>query len=436
MKKNINFVSLISKRLLVLSFTIGLISCENDPICESENFVDSKLLTINKYKISEEEAKENLLNFLNASKISTYGNASTRMIKSFEPILTKKQSVSTYATENSLFIDIDTLMYLINFENDEGFAFVSADKRTDAIFAIIDQGNLSVDSLNKVDNPGFNSFIEKAIIKGINDINNYDESWDIQQNVYTYGGNYVLAPQFWYSADMVTPKLKTKWGQGESYNIYCPGRYPTGCVMTATAQILSYFQVINSIQYYDNGSYYSIPLNWSQIMFCSEREFGMLVYNHSPAASQQVAHLMRYLGLTLDAEYSSSVTYAFIEDALTWMRNNGLSSTTDLIDFDSETMFSALKNGKLIFARGQTGQGAAHAWVIDGGHKYLLKDNRILIYAHCNWGFDGLCDGYYLGNVFDTSVDKRWERENGIDVVDGTRNSNYNYYQKISIVGM
>ena len=46
-----------------------------------------------------------------------------------------------------------------------------------------------------------------------------------------------------------------------------------------------------------------------------------------------------------------------------------------------------------------------HAWVGDGGMKVTTKyqdsNNRVYkitydYYVHCNWGWNGSCDGYYL----------------------------------------
>ena len=41
----------------------------------------------------------------------------------------------------------------------------------------------------------------------------------------------------------VAPLVKTKWGQGNSvWNYYTPNNYVCGCVATAAAQIMKYFE--------------------------------------------------------------------------------------------------------------------------------------------------------------------------------------------------
>ncbi len=55
--------------------------------------------------------------------------------------------------------DIDTLMYAINFADNQGFALVAADKRTSPVLAIIDEGSFNVDSLSEDKDEGFLAFI-------------------------------------------------------------------------------------------------------------------------------------------------------------------------------------------------------------------------------------------------------------------------------------
>lgn len=49
-------------------------------------------------------------------------------------------------------------MYVVNFSNDNGFVLVAADKRTEPIFAIIDEGNFNFELLSEEDNDMFLTF--------------------------------------------------------------------------------------------------------------------------------------------------------------------------------------------------------------------------------------------------------------------------------------
>jgi hypothetical protein len=57
---------------------------------------------------------------------------------------------------------------------------------------------------------------------------------------------------------------------------------------------------------------------------------------------------------------------------------------------------------------------SGHAWVVDGciGYRQLVRvynSNEVLLreyylyrnLVHCNWGWEGVCDGYYETSVFD-----------------------------------
>ena len=78
----------------------------------------------------------------------------------------RSRQFATRATVDSL--SIDTLLYFVNFADNQGFAVVAADKRTSPILALIDKGNYKAKDLAQEDNPGFLSFIEQAITHEIN----------------------------------------------------------------------------------------------------------------------------------------------------------------------------------------------------------------------------------------------------------------------------
>ena len=127
--------------------------------------------------------------------------------------------------------DIDTLMYAINFADNQGFALVAADKRTSPVLAIIDEGSFNVDSLSEDKDEGFLAFIDNAINMEKEDIQNYSaQTRSMQTNGYVVNTIY-------------SPILHTKWEQQDVYGQYCPNGI-AGCTVIATAQILSYFKNI------------------------------------------------------------------------------------------------------------------------------------------------------------------------------------------------
>ena len=73
----------------------------------------------------------------------------------------RSRQFATRAAVDSL--SIDTLLYFVNFADNQGFAVVAADKRTSPILALIDKGNYKAGDLAQEDNPGFLSFLDRAV---------------------------------------------------------------------------------------------------------------------------------------------------------------------------------------------------------------------------------------------------------------------------------
>ncbi len=71
---------------------------------------------------------------------------------------------SDYLCDSDLLsIDIDTLMYVLNFADDRGFAFVAADRRTEPIWALVENGNFDISNLSESEKEVFGLFLELAI---------------------------------------------------------------------------------------------------------------------------------------------------------------------------------------------------------------------------------------------------------------------------------
>jgi hypothetical protein len=403
MKKIIlkTFTKCVALTLFVSFLTVT--SC-TDTLVPNIEEVESQNAVINN-KVSEDEAKTILMNFLSASnRGQTYSTGlSSRQIKGIEALCVGNTNVRTYASDNDINVDIDTLMYVVNFEDGQGFALVAADRRTDPIYAIIDEGSLSVSELDKVDNPGFIIFLEESIRKEIVDI----EKNNVNTAVSTYS-----RPTTSLIA-RVAPKLSVKWGQRAPYNKHCPVGCPTGCVMTAMAQILSYYQTVGSVQWSYNGIGGSATLNWSRIIAdgINNPDYGTLSANNDDSA-EEVSQLMRFLGASIGASYSTDGTSADSGDAISWLKTWANLSGTGRNDYNVNNVVSALNSSHklvwvdafaryyhvgLVFRKYVDG----HAWIIDGYEQFNIS-GKVSTFVHCNFGWNGTADGFYLNNTFNT----------------------------------
>lgn len=223
----------------------------------------------------------------------------------------------------------------------------------------------------------------------------------------------------------MAPMITTKWDQEEPYNDSCPSsgsgwyasRAATGCVATAMAQVMKYWEY--PATGFDTHSYYSYSISGYGSGFGTQfANFGntsydwrnmpdTLDYYSSDAEIAAVATLMYHCGVASDMIYGSAWeggSGAFIHNipllcyghTLNGMINYfGYSNRArgmDRIRFDDSTWTAMVRaeldaRRPIIYAGGDAASGG-HCFVC---HAYD-DDNRFCF----NWGWSGTGDGYYL----------------------------------------
>ena len=150
--------------LINLFILFFLFSCQS---YEFENIeINDTPIENNPYKVSIDEAKDIALNFMKTFQKTPA--ASTRSagisIENVEVVKVNKAATRSAGIENGM----DTLLYAVNFSNNNGYILVGADRRTDPIFGIIDNGSFSDESITT--NPNFAFFLDLALGKAVYDI--------------------------------------------------------------------------------------------------------------------------------------------------------------------------------------------------------------------------------------------------------------------------
>lgn len=358
------------------------------------------------YKVSLEEAVTTLEDFLSSysNTIPTKGESSLsgRVVSDVKAL--RNNNFATKSAEDPILdIGIDTLMYAINFADEKGFALLAADKRTEPILAIIEEGSFDEKNLQEGKDNGFLLFLERAIGMMCEDILNYDENISTKALV-TNG--YTITSQY-------GPLLHTKWNQGGVYGRYCPNGVG-GCVAIAVAQILSYYQTPNNVNWSYNGTGGSATLHWEQIIADCDSHNGRLTSSDCATSGNEVAHLIRYLGAAMNADYSDPEETGIARNKpIKWFNDWSTLTATNLSDYNQSLVMSAIRNRRPVYARGNAGRirflgitwsyTEGHAWVYDGVIR-ATKNGIGSDFIHCNWGWNGSKNGYYLGNVFDTTI--------------------------------
>ena len=222
----------------------------------------------------------------------------------------------------------------------------------------------------------------------------------------------------WYSGNVpvmatmsgVGPLLQTTWNQNSPYNSLCPtdangpgGHAYAGCVATAMAQIIRYWQYpvhgTGSHNYTANnsgngyGDYGTQSVNFAAATY-NYSLMPVSLSTSSPAAQiNEVAKLMYHCGVAVDMMYGGNSSGAFASDAADGFRNYyGFSGATvkHKSAYSSNSWITLIKgeldNLRPVFYDGHGSGG--HAFVCDG-----YDDQN---YFHFNWGWSGSSNGYFL----------------------------------------
>jgi len=210
------------------------------------------------------------------------------------------------------------------------------------------------------------------------------------------GAGNIYAPR---QADAISTLVQTRWSQGTPYNNLCPtynGTHTlTGCVATALAQILNYHQLpvswsgSKSYTYTDEGGtdqtlsmdFSTLEIDWEHML----KRYSGGVYSTTQATA--VATLMYACGVLTEMTYSTQGSGATISDVV-----NGVNSHLDglharICDVNFDRMYAELEEGRPILYTGSNDEGG-HAFVVDGTDADGL--------LHCNLGWGGSSDDYYV----------------------------------------
>ena len=209
------------------------------------------------------------------------------------------------------------------------------------------------------------------------------------------------------TAVTIAPLLgNIKWNQTEPYNNLCPmdkdTRTYTGCVATAAAQIMYYYQwpvTGQGSHSYDwtscLGQTATLSANFGETTYDWANMLERYTSEYSDAQATAVATLMYHVGVACEMDYggdscfgSGSTTY-LIRDGLvnhfryknTTTHTYGL-STAEL----SNAFITELTAGRPVFMSGRNDE-SGHAFVCDG-----VDANG---YFHINWGWDGSSNGFF-----------------------------------------
>lgn len=235
---------------------------------------------------------------------------------------------------------------------------------------------------------------------------------------------------------VVSPLIQTKWNQNKYYNRQCPvasggpdGHAFTGCVATAMAQIMNYWQYpsrgFGSYSYLWNGQTLSADFGATTYDWANMADYYEYYYSdplgnatwlpsnfHTPERIDAVATLMYHCGVSVDMNYgggSSGAPTNLVADALkTYFNYNPAvtfkqktSNYGASVYYTDEEWIDMVKeeldaHRPLEYCGNHPTSSGGHAFVCDG---YDDSD-----YFHFNWGWAGHYDGYFSLDNLDTGA--------------------------------
>lgn len=444
------------KNFCFLFIILFIVACSDDVLDNPGVDIESKSYQGKSHKISERQAINNIMAHFallqsdarsRGESVSTPEVQDVRVLRSADFGIDSIKCRNLYDETDSMYCNfsnndkvyVDTLFYIVNFENNKGWAVLAADDRTDPIYAIIDEGNFNIDSLREEPNDGFLCFLDNSVNSMLKDVSKSLKSPGIHHYYWHTNPGAILGDFVDYAEnklERIEPLLVTRWGQGSPYNLYCPNNCPTGCTVTAVAQILSYYQTIDHVAWQYKNDKGETQIDWTNVIDECRMYNGELF---TSKYSRQIAHLMRYLGISFNAKYNNDETSVDKEKPIQWLNYFGEIKASKLGDFKASKVKEAIKSGNLVYARGNSkrkqflgitfGYGGGHAWVCDG---YIYQYGNYTVekfYFHCNWGWNGRFNGYFLSKGFNTN--NAYEYDEGCESTGG---SNFKYNNQCSIL--
>lgn len=291
--------------------------------------------------------------------------------------------VHTAKTEDGM-----SAVYVFNKPGDNGYMLLSADDIAYPLLGYADNGSFDPDNIP----PAMEWWLEE-----------YGRQIEYAATHGTSSATSLRAQAAAANRQEIAPMIKTDWDQGTPYNNQCPTdagvRTYTGCVATAMAQVMNYWQYpergTGTITYTASSLSKKLTLNLSKTAFDWDNMIDRyLPGKYTEEEADAVAYLMKACGYAVKMDYGTDSSGALamnISRGLTKYFNYDGNIAYELrmmysSDQWAEMIYNNLKEVGPILYGGASYIGGGHSFVCDG-----YKDGLF----HFNWGWTGMSNGYF-----------------------------------------
>jgi len=432
-----------TKKLLLIAATLLAVACthQHEALIPEEQptpalqLSDAELRVLYQMRnkdnrIDLEEAVQLALSVANSADRGTSLTKSNavRRVGAVKTIRTSKSVRGGIAPKsegggNAAATEEEALAYIVNFEDDGGFAIIAADTRTETpILAFCDNGSLG----DTITNPGLALFLEGIPYYMERCIAEAEQQRDsllseIMDKLWEYGeidtirldaeaitkavapvelacdeeAHYYYEYGPWETAERVGPLLPVEWSQGSPYNNNAPscssggsgGKAWAGCVAIAAAQLMAYWRHPAVLD--------GVSLNWNLL-----RDYTAIPNRYVGVGTKsiggwlaedlyfinQIAYLVGRIGVNIGMQYGCKGSSASTENAMTFLRGKGY-TISGSSGYNEATVINSLDQWRPVLITGyakeikqkflgityNTYYDEGHTWVVDGHLKQRRK---------------------------------------------------------------
>lgn len=397
------------KLFLTVFVALSMFACTKDQEKDLTNLNENQneITTYNAPKSQYDIAMENMMNLLKDVYPEKYSLLSPQKYSLKTDVYTTKhlnlaQHDKQYAqslSEQAL----DTLLYIVNFGENEGFAVMSA-KDEGTVYAIAEKGNISIDDFtiatdtNNINYENPSVAAASLIANTLGDDNltpNPDPGTTPNLPIYSYTS--------WEAERTVGPLVKVKFHQRTPYNNECPMRggehAPAGCGPIAVIQLMSALKYPSTID--------DITYDWNTIIN-NYRNTGHELHS---VLAKWIHKIGKQSSVTYGANGSGTT---LLLTRLCLLKYDKFSKVNLKYDVSYDNVTDMITNGLPIICQGCQSNAITkgHIWLLDGmiyqyRYKKEIRNNAVVgqtketrQFIHCNYGWQGLCDGYYNIDLF------------------------------------
>lgn len=448
---------MLKKVFIALACIATLSSCNNEDAPVMPNNGTPEQQATHSLLRSPEEAVDIALDALSILGNQSKSRGEVRNIDFSSPV----KIIRSTATSSRSHMN-DTLMYVVNYANEQGFAVISANKALQPLIAVTEQGYYDPEEGTEVE--PFEWYMNQ-VTTTLASIE-IPDSLKIPSNP--------LEPQrpgLWYTRTVEdtiekfehTPRINLKWGQSGIYGQYCPNGV-CGCTPLAIGMAMTSVRKPSSIQItFDSQYAQNMQLNWDEI---NQHTFGEYYYSCSTCGDNATKNhntiglLLRQIGYLASSTYfedaaspSTSTTIAGAEKALSSLR-------IPYQEFNSIPTFGSDNDIYLVFGLVKDSNGEpsmyGHTWICDGDYychrlvksqkcEYLsLSDKGWITYQevtvktslkHYNWGWNGQCNGYFRTDLPYPGAPYQYHPgPTGYDDPSLSNTSNYRFHENLTSI--